>query len=470
MAKGIVTPELIEQLKAIVGEKYVYTDKDKLEPYSHDEVTDPHYMKEPQVVVLPANTEEVAKVVKLCYDNDTVMVPRAAGTGLAAGAVATFGGVIISIERMNKILEIDKQNMVCVTEPGVTTAVLQEEVQKEGLFYGGDPCSGDSCFIGGNVATNAGGNKAVKYGTTRNQIYGMKIVTPTGDIVDVGARLQKCSTGYCLEQLICGSEGTLGVVTEITLKLRPLPPYKFDLVAIFNEDAKAFALPNKILKAGIEPTSIEYMDNKALKMCSNFCKVTLPHVEENCCYVIITVESFDEDELDKKMEKISDLCDDMGAVDVIQADDRIWGCRRQFAEAARDIDIMFVAEDFVVPLDKIAEITAEVPGLEEKHGIYTVTSAHIGDGNIHVLPLNKDGLSPEDWMKKMAGFHEDLFEKVYALGGKMSGEHGIGYKKLVDFKRCTPPGEYKMIRAIKKALDPNDILNPAKIVDLEDSI
>ena len=470
MAKGIVTPELIEQLKAIVGEKFVYTDKDKLEPYSHDEVTDPHYMKEPQVVVLPANTEEVAKVVKLCYDNDTVMVPRAAGTGLAAGAVATFGGVIISIERMNKILEIDKQNMVCVTEPGVTTAVLQEEVQKEGLFYGGDPCSGDSCFIGGNVATNAGGNKAVKYGTTRNQIYGMKIVTPTGDIVDVGARLQKCSTGYCLEQLICGSEGTLGVVTEITLKLRPLPPYKFDLVAIFNEDAKAFALPNKILKAGIEPTSIEYMDNKALKMCSNFCKVTLPHVEENCCYVIITVESFDEDELDKKMEKISDLCDDMGAVDVIQADDRIWGCRRQFAEAARDIDIMFVAEDFVVPLDKIAEITAEVPGLEEKHGIYTVTSAHIGDGNIHVLPLNKDGLSPEDWMKKMAGFHEDLFEKVYALGGKMSGEHGIGYKKLVDFKRCTPPGEYKMIRAIKKALDPNDILNPAKIVDLEDSI
>ena len=168
------------------------------------------------------------------------------------------------------------------------------------------------------------------------------------------------------------------------------------------------------------------------------------------------------------MEKISDLCEAMDAVDVIQADDRIWGCRRQFAEAARDIDIMFVAEDFVVPLDKIAEITAEVPGLEEKHGIYTVTSAHIGDGNIHVLPLNKDGLSPEAWMKKMAGFHKDLFEKVYALGGKMSGEHGIGYKKLEDFKRCTPAGEYKMIRAIKKALDPNNILNPAKIVDLEE--
>ena len=256
--------------------------------------------------------------------------------------------------------------------------------------------------------------------------------------------------------------------SETTLKLRPLPPYKFDLVAIFKEDEKGFALPNKILKAGIEPTSIEYMDNKALSMCSKFCKVSLPHVDEGCCYVIITVETFDEDELDKKMEKLSDLCDAMGAVDVIQADDRIWGCRRQFAEAARDIDIMFVAEDFVVPLEHIAEITSKIPGLEEKHGIYSVTSAHIGDGNIHVLPLNVDKLSPIEWMEKMEGFHKDLFDEVYALGGKMSGEHGIGYKKLHDFKRCTPPGEYKMICTIKKALDPNNILNPSKIINVDD--
>ena len=465
-----VSAELLDELKQVLGEKGVTVDPEKLQTYQTDEEGNPYWFRTPEVVVFPKTTEEVAAVIKLANKYLVPITPRAAGSGVACGAIPVYHGIVMELDKMDKILKIDEDNLYAVVQTGVRTSVIQQECKQRGLLYAGDPCSADSCQIGGNVATNAGGNKAVKYGTTRNQIYGMKIVTPTGDIVDVGARLQKCSIGYCLEQLICGSEGTLGVVTEITLKLRPLPPYKFDLVAIFNEDAKAFALPNKILKAGIEPTSIEYMDNKALKMCSNFCKVTLPHVEENCCYVIITVESFDEDELDKKMEKISDLCDDMGAVDVIQADDRIWGCRRQFAEAARDIDIMFVAEDFVVPLDKIAEITAEVPGLEEKHGIYTVTSAHIGDGNIHVLPLNKDGLSPEDWMKKMAGFHEDLFEKVYALGGKMSGEHGIGYKKLVDFKRCTPPGEYKMIRAIKKALDPNDILNPAKIVDLEDSI
>ena len=465
-----VTPELVEELKRVMSPKQVKTDEDYLVAYQTDEEGNSHYFSKPEVVVFPESTEQVVEIVKLANKYLVPITPRSAGSGVACGAIPVYHGIVVELERMNKILKLDPDNMYAVCQTGVITGDLQREAARHGLLYAGDPSSADSSQIGGNVANNAGGNKAVKYGTTRHQVYSLKVVTPTGEVVEAGSRLKKSSTGLCLEQLYAGSEGTLGIITEVTVKLYPQAPYVFNMVCVFKTDDEAFALPNKILKAGIEPTSIEYMDNKALKMCSNFCKVTLPHVEENCCYVIITVESFDEDELDKKMEKISDLCDDMGAVDVIQADDRIWGCRRQFAEAARDIDIMFVAEDFVVPLDKIAEITAEVPGLEEKHGIYTVTSAHIGDGNIHVLPLNKDGLSPEDWMKKMAGFHKDLFEKVYALGGKMSGEHGIGYKKLVDFKRCTPPGEYKMIRAIKKALDPNDILNPAKIVDLEDSI
>jgi len=462
-----VSDELVQELIHVLGNKSVTTDPEKLDVYKTDEEGNSYWFHTPEVVVFPETTEQVAAVVKLANKYLVPVTPRAAGSGVACGAIPVLGGIVIELDRMDKILEINADNMYAVVQTGVRTSVIQKKVNEQGMLYAGDPCSADSCQIGGNVATNAGGNKAVKYGTTRNQIYGMKIVTPTGDIVDVGARLQKCSTGYCLEQLICGSEGTLGIVTEITLKLRPLAPYKFDLVAIFKEDEKGFALPNKILKAGLEPTSIEYMDNKALNMCSKFCKVTLPHLDEGCCYVIITVETFDEDELDKKMEKLSDLCDSMGAVDVIQADDRIWGCRRQFAEAARDIDIMFVAEDFVVPLDKIADITAKIPGLEKKHGIYSVTSAHIGDGNIHVLPLNINKLSPLEWMKKMEGFHEDLFREVYAMGGKMSGEHGIGYKKLHDFKRCTPEGEYKMICAIKKALDPNNILNPLKIVDVD---
>ena len=409
-----VTDELVQELKSVLGEKGVTVDPEKLDVYKTDEEGTSNWFHTPEVVVFPETTEQVAEVVKLANKYLVPITPRAAGSGVACGAIPDHGGMVMELDRMDKILKIDTDNMYAVVQTGVRTSDILKTVNEYGRPYAGDPCSADSCQIGGNVATNAGGNKAVKYGTTRNQIYGMKVVTPTGDIVDVGARLQKCSTGYCLEQLICGSEGTLGVVTEVTLKLRPLPPYKFDLVAIFKEDEKGFALPNKILKAGIEPTSIEYMDNKALSMCSKFCKVSLPHVDEGCCYVIITVETFDEDELDKKMEKLSDLCDAMGAVDVIQADDRIWGCRRQIAEADRDIDIMFVAAAIVVPLEHIAEITSKIPGLEEKHGIYSVTSAHIGDGNIHVLPLNVDKLSPIEWMEKMEGFHKDLNAEVYA--------------------------------------------------------
>lgn len=286
-----VSAELLDELRHVLGEKGVTVDPEKLETYQTDEEGNPYWFHTPEVVVFPRTTEEVAEVIKLANKYLVPITPRAAGSGVACGAIPVYHGIVMELDKMDQILKIDEDNLYAIVQTGVRTSVIQQECKQRGLLYAGDPCSADSCQIGGNVATNAGGNKAVKYGTTRNQIYGMKIVTPTGDIVDVGARLQKCSTGYCLEQLICGSEGTLGVVTEITLKLRPLPPCKFDLVAIFDEDAKAFALPNKILKAGIEPTSIEYMDNKALKMCSNFCKVTLPHVEDNCCYVIITVRN-----------------------------------------------------------------------------------------------------------------------------------------------------------------------------------
>ena len=463
-----VTPELIEKLRDVLGAKGLTVDPEKLLTYQTDEEGNPYWFRTPEVVVFPETTEQVATVVKLANEYLVPITPRAAGSGVACGAIPVYHGIVMELDRMNKILELNEDSLYAVVQTGVRTSEVQEQCRRRGLLYAGDPCSAESCQIGGNVATNAGGNKAVKYGTTRNQIYGMKVVTPTGDIVDIGARLQKCSTGYCLEQLFCGSEGTLGIITEITLKLRPLPPYKFDLVAIFKEDTQGFTLPNKLLKAGIEPTSIEYMDNEALRICSAFCKVTLPHVDEGVCYVIVTVETFDEDELDRKMEKAGEICEECGAIDVIQADDRIWSCRRQFAEAARDIDIMYVAEDFVVPLDKIAAITAKLPALKEKHDLYAVTVAHIGDGNIHVLPLNRDGLSPEGWMKKMEGFHEDLFAEVYALGGKMSGEHGIGFKTLKEFKRHTPKGEQHIIRAIKAALDPNNIMNPAKIVDLEE--
>ncbi len=546
-----VTPELLEDLKKVVGEKYVRYDEDTLEQYQTDEEGNPHFFKKPEVVVFPGSTEEVAAIVKLANQYLVPITPRAAGSGVACGAIPIYHGMVVELERMNQILELNADAMYAVVQTGVYCGQLQEEAKKHGLLYAADPSSASSSQVGGNVANNAGGNKAVKYGTTRNQIYALKVVTPTGDIVDVGARLQKCSTGLALEQLFAGSEGTLGIITEITVKLRPLPPYSFNMVCVFKTDEEAFALPNKILKAGVDPTSLEYMDNEAIVMTEKYLDMHFPHADEGACYVIVTVETFTEDELyrkmellcnlaeengsidefeaderiwklrkefaeaaraidkmfqtedfvvpldkigdmtkqipelrkkyglycvtvetftedelDRKMELLCDLAEENGSIDEFEADERIWKLRKEFAEAARAIDKMFQTEDFVVPLDKIGDMTKQIPELREKYGLYCVTVAHIGDGNIHVLPLNKYGLTPDEWFEKIKAFHADLFPRVYALGGKMSGEHGVGYKKLEEFARNTPEGEVKIIKAIKRALDPNNIMNPGKLVDM----
>ena len=461
-----ITAEIIEKLKAITGPTYVKTDKDLLLQYQTDYETNPAMFHLPEAAVSPANAQEISDIVKLANEYDFPITVRSGGTSLADGAIPVCGGLVLCMDRLNKIIELNEEGMYMTVEAGVRTVDLQNAAKKVGLMYAGDPSSAESCQIGGNVANNAGGNKAVKYGTTRHQIYSLKVVTPTGDIVMLGARLQKCSTGLCLEQLLAGSEGILGIITEVTVKLRPLPPYSFNMVCVFKSDEEAFALPNRILKAGIDPTSIEFMDNEALQLTCKFLDMKMPHVDDGCDYVIVTVESFNEEDSDRKMEQLCDLAEANGSIDEFEADARIWKLRKQFAEAARSVDKMFQTEDFVVPLDKIPDITKQLPELRRKYDLYCVTVAHIGDGNIHVLPLNNKGLSPEEWFNKIKAFHHDLFPRVYALGGKMSGEHGIGFKKLEEFEACTPEGELKMIRAIKKALDPNDIMNPGKLVNV----
>ena len=228
-----ISQEIVAKLQALVGAQNVLTEGEQMEIYAHDEVTDPAYHHMPEAVVFAENAQQVAAVVKLANEHHFPVVPRGAGTGLACGAVPVYGGVVLSLEKMNKILEINVDAMYAVVEPGVRTSDLQAAVEAQGAFYAGDPCSGDSCFIGGNVATNAGGNRAVKYGTTRHQVYAVEVVNPTGKIVNLGARLQKQTTGYCLEQLVIGSEGTLGIITKITVKLLPIPKYSMDLLAVF---------------------------------------------------------------------------------------------------------------------------------------------------------------------------------------------------------------------------------------------
>ena len=416
----------------------------------------------PEVVVFARTAEQVAQVVKLANEELIPVVPRGAGTGLACGAVPIYGGIVLSLEKMNRIIEVNTDSLHMVVQPGVRTDDVQKAAKEVGLFYAGDPCSGDSCFIGGNVATNAGGNKAVKYGTTRHQVYGIQVVTPKGELTRLGGRLQKNTTGYSLEQLIMGSEGTLGIITEVTLKLMPLPQHVVDLLAVFPSVESAIAIVPKVIKAGVMPTCVEFMDNITVQSIGKFLNEKLPRMEDGH-YVIIQVEAENEEDLDNKSVQLDELCVSNGAMEVLVADpQKIWRARKAFAEAVRHESLIMCKEDIVVPYDKIPDIMKTIEKLSSQYGLVTRTASHAGDGNIH-LNILKGEMPEGEWDNKLAKFQAELYTAVYALGGKLSGEHGIGYKRRDLMMQYTDPVELAMMQDIKRALDPRGILNPGKI-------
>lgn len=453
---------MLQELQAALGAENVLTAAEKLDQYKTDEETDQKKFHTPEAVVLPGSAEEVAAVVKLCNKYNVPVTVRGGGTSLADGAIAVCGGIVLLTERMNKIIEMNKTGMYMIVEAGVRTIDIQKMANEAGFLYAGDPCSAESCQIGGNLATNAGGNKAVRYGVTRNQVYSLEIVTPTGEIVEVGARLKKCSTGYCMEQLVMGSEGTLGIITKATLKLQPLPPFKFDVLAVFDDPVKALDVVPKIMQAGLNPTSIEYMDNSYVRGTADYLEFKgAPHYEDGI-YVIITVETFTEDELETKMEQLDELCSEAGAIDVLEADDRIWSMRRNCQESVRLISLVSLTDDVVVPVDKIADTIKYIMKIGEKYPFPVKINAHIGDGNLHIV-LCKCELTDEEWEQNVHDFHEEVYSYAYAQGGRLAGEHGIGAKKLGYMEEFTPAGELELMKKIKLAWDPNLILNPGKI-------
>ena len=460
-----VTPEFIDELKTLLGEGYVKTDADTLDRYKTDEEADERCFHLPDVVVLPADAEQIAGVVKLCNRYLIPLTVRGGGTGIVDGAIADKGGVVLLMERLNKIIELNKEGLYMVAQAGVRTLDIQAAAKAENLLYAGDPSSSDSCQIGGNLATNAGGIKAVRYGVTRNQVYAVQIVTPYGDIVDLGSPLKKCSTGYCMEQLVIGSEGTLGIITQVTLKLQPLPPYKIDMLAIFHDPMAAIGVVPQLIKAGIEPTSIEYMDNPNVRTTSEYLEFAgAPHVEDGI-YVIITIETFNEEELDLKMEQASDICEAAGAVDVLEADERIWTMRRNCLESVSLISKVCTTDDVVVPVDEMSDMIQFIIKAVAKYPFPLRINAHIGDGNLHIV-LCKLELSDEQWEAELSRFTEEVYTYAYAHGGRLSGEHGIGSKKAHFLERFTPGGELELMRKIKRAWDPNNILNPGKVFNI----
>ena len=462
-----VTPELIDELMALLGKHNMTVDPEKLQTYQTDEEANPIYFHTPEVVVFPETTEQVAAIMKMANKYLVPVTPRGGGSSLCCGAIPVKGGIVIVMDKMNKILEINEDALYVQVQAGVVTNDLQKEVNAHGLLYAGDPSSRDSSQIGGNVATNAGGSRVIKYGTTRDQVYEIEIVTPTGEITTVGKRLAKNTTGYALEKLIAGSEGTLAIVTGLTLKLKPLAPCRFDMLEIFHDQDQALSIPHKLIKAGVSPAQLEFLDTRGIRSCERYLKSKLPHSDEEVYYIIVTIDGFDQDAVDNESATVDEICTEAGAFESLVADERIWSARRNIGEAARNDSLVFIAEDICVPVDKIADLMHKLPEIEQKFGIATTTSAHIGDGNIHVNALQMD-VPDEEWNKIVPQYHEALYSFVYSLGGCLSGEHGIGAKKIKEMKTFSDPIQLEMMKSIKKALDPNLILNPGKIFEYED--
>ena len=465
--KVLVTDQHIEAFKKIVGEKFIYVDDENLDKYSHDETEHLHYL--PDVVIKPRTAEEISEIFKICNQDKIPVTPRGAGTGLSGGALPHLGGVLISTERMNSILHIDERNLQVTTEPGVITEILQNEVKEKGLFYPPDPSSRGSCFIGGNVAENSGGPKAVKYGVVKDYVLNLEVVLPTGEVIWTAANVLKNSTGYNLTQLIVGSEGTLGIVTKIVLKLIPLPMYDLLMLVPFKSVEKASEAVSAIFRAGYTPSGLELMEIDALLIVSKFVDSTaVPITEDTAAHLIIEVDGNHLETLMQEMEAISELLGQYDCGEIYFADNatqkaELWKLRRRVAEAVK-IDGFTIEEDTVVPR---AELPALIKGVKElgiQFGFKAVCYGHAGDGNLHIR-IKKEGTENSQDDPQIIESLRALFTLVKKLGGTISGEHGIGLIQKSFMDIVFDKTQIDLMRGIKKVFDPNNILNVGKIFD-----
>ena len=462
---------IIKKLRDIVGDQFVITDEEKIEPYSHDEIPEAKYANTPEVVVKPKTVEEISQIIKLANEKLFPITPRGAGSGLSGGAVPLFGGVVLSVERMNKIIEIDEQNMMAVVEPGIVTNDLNDKVKHTGLFFAGYPMSVESCFIGGNVAENAGGGKAVKYGVTERYIIGLEFVTPTGEIVEVGGKRIKDVTGYNLRAFLVGSEGTLGIITKVIIKLLPIPKNKVDLLVLFPDVKSAIKIVPKIIRqCGIIPTAIEFMDKISIHYACKYLNENIPY-EKSGSMLLIEVDGSNEQVVEKDYDTIGNFCMDNGAQEVYVADnyttqERLWRIRRNLGEARRYYYPHESIEDIVVPIAHMAEFISVIKKISKKHDMQIVIHGHAGDGNLHTNIVKNPNDTDEDWNTKLHHLQRDLYVVAKNLGGTISGEHGIGHKRKKFMPLFLTEATLEFMRKIKRAVDPNNILNPGKIFDV----
>lgn len=478
-----ITHSEIVSFQNIIGKENVLLNEESLVKYSSDETEDLAFL--PEVVLKPNTSQQISKVLKLCNKNLIPVTPRGAGTGLSGGALPVFGGVVLSAERLNKILQIDERNLQAIVEPGVITQVFQEAVWEKGLFYPPDPASRGSCFLGGNLAEGAGGPRAVKYGVTRDYVLNLEMVLPTGEIIWTGANVLKNSTGYNLTQLAIGSEGTLGVITKIVFKLLPAPSKNVLLLATFSSAEKACEAVSAVFRAGVIPSALEFMERDAIELAMKYITSSSPilpftdspalsRIEtekrgngEIQAHLLIEADGNDMDMIMKDVEKISSVLEQYNCGEILFADteeqkNNLWKMRRSLGEAVKSHSI-YKEEDTVVPRAELPKLLKGVKEIGKKYGFQSVCYGHAGDGNLHVNILRGD-LSDEKWNDEIPNKAiPEIFRLCVSLGGTLSGEHGIGWVQKKYLNIALHPKIIELQKQIKQAFDPNGILNPGKI-------
>jgi glycolate oxidase len=464
-ADGTLQIEHIELFRSLLGAEHVYVDNETLQHYSHDETENLSFL--PEVVVKPRTPEEISAIFKCCNEHKIPVTPRGAGTGLSGGALPHKGGVLLSTERMNSILTIDERNLQVITEPGVITEVLQNAVKEKNLFYPPDPSSKGSCFIGGNIAENSGGPKAVKYGVVKDYVLNLEVVLPTGEIIWTGSNVLKNVTGYNLTQLIVGSEGTLGIVTKIVLKLIPLPTHDLLMLVPFRNLEQAGEAVSAIFRAGFTPSALELMEINALRIVSKFVDSHIvPITEDTEAHLIIEVDGNNPDVMLSEMEAIGNLLSQFDIEDIYFAEDasqkeQLWKLRRRAAEAVKMVGYT-IEEDTVVPRAELPALIRGVKELGVKHAFDVVCYGHAGDGNLHIR-IKKEGVPNSYGHTEMQSVLSELFQLVHELGGTISAEHGIGLIQKTYMPIVFSAAALRLMQDIKRAFDPNNILNPGKI-------
>ena len=457
----------VAELRELLREE-VRIDSDILDKYSKDETAelDAH---RPEVVVFVRNASEVAAVMKLANAKRIPVTPRGAGTGLSGGAIPVYGGIVLSLEKMNEIVEFDEKNMMITVQPGVITGDIQKLADSHGLVYAGDPCSSESSTIGGNVAENAGGNKVLKYGPTGSHVLSLEFVTAKGEIIRLGGKRLKDVTGFDLTHLLVGSEGTLGIITEITIRLIPKQKYSVALLVPFDlfDDAVA-AVPRLMTECGVLPSSLEFMDHASISTVCKFLNTDFPFQEAGA-HLIIEVEGNSKDAIFEEYVSIGEKALELGGQEVFVADNRnsrekLWKVRKSIAEALAGIRPVHCMEDVSVPTSSIPELISASNAIARDQHLDILSFGHAGDGNVHITFMNPDHPRSE-WKNRLGRCLDKLYEITISLGGCITGEHGVGLKRKEAFMRTTDPALLSIVASLKSVFDPNKILNPGKIID-----